>query len=221
MNKIFTPSKNEFLSITCNELYQSYLISMKHKDFFTIVLSGGNTPRMVYNFLIEHYLDKINWMKVHFFWSDERCVPLNHQDSNYRLAHDYFLKFISPCSVNRIEGELSPLEAANKYQNHIESFFLKFKLTGFDFSLLGMGEDGHTASLFSDSDLSETRMVTVTKSSSHTHTRVSMGLNLLNNSTKNVLLVSNDNKYELFLSAENYPFNSLTRVTAVILGEQH
>lgn len=113
---------------------------------FTVALSGGSTPKKLYEKIVNANLD---WSRIHFFWVDERCVPPNHIDSNYRMSADAFLDHIDiPSSnIHRIKGELFLNQAAKDYENELRSFFLN-RLPVFDLILLGLGTDGHTASLF-------------------------------------------------------------------------
>ncbi len=120
---------------------------------FTAALSGGKTPPALYTLLAgEPYLAQIPWPSVHLFWGDERCVPPDHADSNYRLARDLFIDRvpIPPANVHRMQGEMDPVEAAALYEEQLRTFFKPpgIEPPALDFILLGLGEDGHTASLF-------------------------------------------------------------------------
>lgn len=116
---------------------------------FSVALAGGSTPEPVYARLAEEPLDQeIDWTRVEVFWGDERCVPPDHPDSNYRMARQVLLRHVSVPdeNVHRIKGELAPEEAAVAYRLELQK-----TLSGdgrFDLILLGMGADGHTASLF-------------------------------------------------------------------------
>lgn len=116
---------------------------------FTVALSGGSTPRATYALLARReFATRVDWPRVHVFWGDERCVPPDHPDSNYRMAREALLEKvpIPTENVHRIRGELPPDQVAAAYQSKLEP------LLGaggrFDLILLGMGADGHTASLF-------------------------------------------------------------------------
>jgi 6-phosphogluconolactonase len=121
---------------------------------FTVALSGGSTPRSVYSLLAQGNLrmQPIAWPYVHVFWGDERCVPPTHPDSNYRMAYEALLSHIPipPENIHRIHADLAPLEAAYNYERTLrEAFSLAPDGTPcFDLVFLGMGPDGHTASLF-------------------------------------------------------------------------
>jgi 6-phosphogluconolactonase len=120
---------------------------------FNVALSGGSTPRGVHKFLTEVGLrERIHWPQVHLFWGDERCVASTHPESNYRMTEETLVTRvpIPPENVHRIPTEKVPLETANDYEQTIrEAFALsKDNLPRFDLIFLGMGPDGHTASLF-------------------------------------------------------------------------
>jgi 6-phosphogluconolactonase len=112
---------------------------------FTVALSGGSTPRLLYEQLVAQ---PIAWQYVHVFWGDERCVPPDHPNSNYDLAQRGLLSHVDiPAqNVHRLQGELDPAQAAQHYETELRDFF--GTQPRFDLILLGMGADAHTASLF-------------------------------------------------------------------------
>jgi 6-phosphogluconolactonase len=129
-------------------------------ECLSIALSGGTTPAALYGLLAgEPWAAQVNWKRVHVFWGDERCVPPDHPGSNYRMARESFLDAvpIPPENVHRIRGELPRDEAAELYERELRAFFGtggkqgkagKTLARSFDLVFLGMGADGHTASLF-------------------------------------------------------------------------
>jgi 6-phosphogluconolactonase len=126
-------------------------------NVFRIALSGGSTPRMLHEILSQPaHSAQVNWAKTQIFWGDERCVPPSNPESNYRMAVETLLEHIPlPAGhIHRVRGELPPQEAASDYQQRmVEQFRLIPDETGkpfprFDLILLGLGPDGHTASLF-------------------------------------------------------------------------
>lgn len=129
---------------------------------FAVALSGGSTPKGLYTLLgTVPYREAVPWPRVHLFWADERCVPQDHPESNYKLAYDAFLSRVSLPSENihRIRGEEEPGKAARVYEDDLRRFF-GGGVPVFDLLLLGAGEDGHTASLFPGSpSLHETTRV--------------------------------------------------------------
>jgi 6-phosphogluconolactonase len=123
--------------------------AITERDRFSLALSGGSTPYALYQLLAHPpYVDQVEWSKVHIFWGDERCVPPEDADSSYRAARESLLDSapIPESQIYRIKGEINPAEAASEYEQIIVSFF--GGEPRFDLILLGMGDDGHTASLF-------------------------------------------------------------------------
>jgi 6-phosphogluconolactonase len=117
-------------------------------DEFSLVLSGGSTPKMLYELLAsDEYRERIEWDKVRIFFGDERCVPPDHAESNYRMARIALLSEvpIPGDHIYRMRGEIEPEAAAIEYGKLLKE---KFADAGPDLILLGMGDDGHTASLF-------------------------------------------------------------------------
>jgi 6-phosphogluconolactonase len=129
----------------------------KARGLFSVLLSGGSTPRAMHARLVSSKVaSRIDWERVHFFWGDERCVPPEHPDSNYRMALETLLEpnDVPPENVHRIHAEVAPESAAASYEAELRSFAAAHPPAGgmpaprFDMILLGMGDDGHTASLF-------------------------------------------------------------------------
>ncbi|UII20764.1 6-phosphogluconolactonase [Fulvivirga ligni] len=126
------------------------LNSVKENGRFTIALTGGSSPIPLYNLLKEKPLvDEIPWDKTYIFWGDERCVPFDHEDNNAKMAWDTFLDFIPiPLDhVYRMNSEVHPRQGAEEYEKELKNHF-KDSDPVFDLILLGMGADGHTASIF-------------------------------------------------------------------------
>jgi|WetSurMetagenome_2_1015567.scaffolds.fasta_scaffold92039_3 6-phosphogluconolactonase len=120
---------------------------------FAVALSGGKTPMELYRLLAkEPFASRIPWARVHLFWADERCVPPDHKDSNYRMVRELLLDHVpvAPANVHRMQGEMDPVEAATRYEEGMRHFFAPAGVAFpvFDMILLGLGGDGHTASLF-------------------------------------------------------------------------
>jgi len=120
---------------------------------FVVAVSGGSLPKLLFPPLVSEPLpSQIDWSKWHVFWADERCVPLTGPDSNYLLTREYLFNRIGipPSQIVPINDVLDPAAAATDYQNKLMQVFAptRGRLPRFDLILLGMGEDGHTASLF-------------------------------------------------------------------------
>jgi len=130
---------------------------------FSLVLAGGSTPETLYRQLsAPPFVDEMPWTQTHFFWGDERCVPHDHPDSNYRMARETLLRHVNvpTGNIHRMAGHLlAPDTGALAYQGILQDFFgmaedgraTNCRFPCFDLVLLGMGPDGHTASLFPDS----------------------------------------------------------------------
>ncbi len=121
---------------------------------FILGLAGGTTPRLTYELLTDsRYKRIIDWNNVHIFWGDERCVPPTHPDSNYHMAKTALLDLVDiPATrIHRIQGEIDPQTAAARYERELRDYFesrLGIARARFDLLILGLGADGHTASLF-------------------------------------------------------------------------
>ncbi len=165
-----------------------------------IALSGGSTPAKLYSLLAQPpYRDQIDWKKVHVFWGDERCVPPDDPESNYRQAYDSFLGHvpIPENNIHRVRGELPPEDAAGDYAEVLKDFAsAPLDFPRFDLVLLGMGEDGHTASLFphSEVDLPGTTAAVTAQYEGRPANRVTLTPPALNAGRRIVFLVSGESK---------------------------
>ena len=125
-----------------------------------LVLAGGGTPKAIYQYLLRPELrDSIAWEVVHFYFGDERCVVPDHQDSNYKMARDALLGplAIAEQKIHRMRGENDPVAEASRYAGEIRASLNTpaGELPRFDWILLGLGTDGHTASIFPGVNLEE------------------------------------------------------------------
>ena len=112
------------------------------------MLAGGSTPKASYEALARAYTEVLDWSCVHVFFGDERTVHPEHEDSNYRMVRETLLSRVVVGSVHRMRCELPPEEAAADYERQLREFFGPDGPRSFDLILLGLGDDGHTASLF-------------------------------------------------------------------------
>lgn len=125
--------------------------SIDQHGHFSVALAGGSTPKRVYELLAtDEFRDQIDWAHVHIFFGDERTVPPDHADSNYRMARAALLAHVPlPAeNVHRMVGEGDAVAHARLYEDELRSFFGDVQWPRFDLIMLGMGDDGHTASLF-------------------------------------------------------------------------
>jgi len=166
---------------------------------FSVALSGGASPIPLFRHLAENASSSgIDWSAVHVFWVDERAVPPDHTESNFRLADELLLsKLPTPGAVvHRIAGEMAPDEAAHCYEADLSASFPDEEIPVFDLLVLGVGNDGHTSSLFPGMDLDDSSGrkavdVYVEKLRSH---RVTLTLPVLTNARHLVFLVTGDAK---------------------------
>jgi len=132
--------------------FSNYLVQfISNKDEVHIALSGGSTPQIVFEELASLKKDAIDWSKVHLYWGDERCVPPTDEQSNYKMTQTYLLSQINIpiANVHRIKGEDLPSEEAVRYEELLREKLPNLAgIPSFDLVILGMGEDGHTASIF-------------------------------------------------------------------------
>ena len=164
---------------------------------FAVALSGGNTPRALHTALAgAEFRSRISWDTVHFFWGDERVVPADHPDSNYRMAYETLMSKVPvpQQNIHRVETERGAQGAAEAYEKTLREFFAR-SVGGaprFDLILLGVGDDGHTASLFPGSPAlrEEKRWVVATHVEKLKSERVTFTLPVLNAAANVIFLVS-------------------------------
>ncbi|MCF8039907.1 MAG: 6-phosphogluconolactonase [Desulfohalobiaceae bacterium] len=177
------------------------LEAVQKKGRFTLVLSGGSTPRPMHRLLArEPHLGEIPWDKTHIFWVDERCLEPNDPESNYGQAEEDFLIKI-PLPQNHIHpmpATLPPEQGARFYQKTITDFFdiKKGQFPVFDLIYLGLGTDGHTASLFPGQTVlnEKRRLIVPVKGGRPDVNRLTMTLPLINRAKQKVFLVSGSDK---------------------------
>ncbi len=129
--------------------------TLQNQEFFTLVLSGGETPKSLFKKLASaDFKEKINWQKIQLFWGDERVVPLNDERNNAKMAYELLINKVGvPASqVHVMRTDIEPVFAAKEYEKVLHRFFDNTDKS-FDLVLLGMGDDGHTLSLFPNSPL--------------------------------------------------------------------
>lgn len=173
------------------------------KGRFALALSGGKTPRYLYTFLARECSSEVSWERVHLFWSDERCVSQESKDSNFAMAYKALISEVplpSP-NIHRIPAEINPPEkAAGNYERMIREFFKSEEEDSFlfDAMILGVGEDGHTASLFPGSSAlvkkSHWVLAVNAPSSFSPQKRITLTLPLINLSRSIFFLVSGAKK---------------------------
>ncbi|MEM1215112.1 MAG: 6-phosphogluconolactonase [Bacteroidota bacterium] len=173
--------------------------TVRKQPDFTVALSGGSTPKLLFQHWAEAYRDRIDWSNIHFFWGDERCVPPNDPESNFGVTDDLLLQHLdlSPDNIHRIHGEADPPEEVQRYATEIEVNTRSVNgLPQFDLIILGMGSDGHTASIFPH-QLELWNKKTPTVLATHPETgqqRISLSGQVINNAKQVAFLVTGESK---------------------------
>jgi len=213
--KIFenTDELSEFLG----NFWKEKIDRLEENKYYSIALSGGKTPIRIFDYLSENFRDKIKWNKIKFFWGDERCVPPTDPDSNYKLAKDYLFNNISidESNIFRIHGELDPNNEAKEYSKTLETNLpLENGYPKFDFILLGLGEDGHTASIFPHQIalFNSTNYCEVAEHPLTGQKRITITGNIINNAETVIIIAVGENKADKVFeilnnkkSADPYP----------------
>ncbi len=178
-----------------------------------IALSGGSTPKILFELLADEYDEDIDWEKLHFWWGDERCVPPTDNDSNYKMTKELLFDSISikDSQIHRVLGENEPQEEANRYGEEILKHLpIVNGLPQFDIIMLGMGGDGHTASIFPHemSLLEDKAICGVANHPESGQKRVTLNGPVINNAQDISFLVTGDGKTEkvdeIFNQKEGY-----------------
>jgi 6-phosphogluconolactonase len=223
----------ELSRAAATEFVRQAQVAVQAKGAFTVALSGGSTPKNLYVLLADDTAlhTTIPWDKVHFFWGDERHVPPDHPDSNYRMAHETLLSKIPvlPANVHRIKSEYPEASrAADEYEQTLREFFglAAGRFPRFDLLLLGMGPDGHTASLFpGTAALHESARLVVANWVEKFHSyRITLTPPVLNNAASIIFLVSGEEKAETLRSVlqgeeqpERFPSQSINPAQGTVL----
>lgn len=132
--------------------FAKYFLNLaKDKKAFHVALSGGSTPKLLFDLIAKKYSKSVDWSTIHLWWGDERCVPPTDDESNYKMTKSHLINHISipEKNVHRVLGENDPEEEAIRYGQEIAQYIPASNcLPKFDLIILGMGTDGHTASIF-------------------------------------------------------------------------
>ncbi|NOZ72574.1 MAG: 6-phosphogluconolactonase [Chloroflexi bacterium] len=174
--------------------------AVKRRGAAHMAISGGSTPRDLFRLLAsDPWQSRIPWPDLHIWWVDERCVPPDDPESNYGVAYTLLLSHLPLYIAHRIHGELEdPWQAAQLYENELRSVFRLGPRARprFDLILLGMGPDGHTASLFPGTPALDERtaLVTVGQAPSPPHQRITLTLPVLNRAALVLFLVAGQSK---------------------------
>ncbi len=170
--------------------------AIQQRGRFLVALSGGNTPMKLYEKLAVESLD---WTRIYFFWGDERCVSANDPGNNYGQAKKVLFDKVNATNIQRINSDLDPAQAAIEYANTLKGFSEPpLDWPRFDLILLGMGDDGHTASLFPGSpvDVDTPTLAVVANYQGRPANRVTLTQNVINDARNIFFLVTGISKAE-------------------------
>lgn len=180
------------------DLLSKEMAKLTSGELFSLALSGGSTPKAIFEYLSQHK-QNFAWEYLQLFWGDERCVPPDHPDSNYNMAKKSLLDHVTipPGNIFRIKGEFDPGDEALRYAEIVKSrLTTENNLPRFDMVMLGMGDDGHTASLF-PGNINAFYSGNLFEKVSHPisgQRRITVTLELINNAKNIVFLVTGDAK---------------------------
>lgn len=215
------PSAAEAARAAAEELAAAGADAIANRGVFRVALSGGTTPTRLFDALATaRYRRRVDWGRTRVFFVDERCVPPSHERSNYRLAKEHFLDplRVPPANVFRMKGEDEPRRAAHAYEKVLREEF-GGRTPRFDLVLLGLGADGHTASLFPGTPAlaEKKRWVTANPAPSAGEWRLTLTLPVLNAGRRVVFLVAGSDKASvvatLLAKKPGYPKLPASRVS--------
>jgi len=178
------------------------LMSGSGETLVHIALSGGNTPKSIFKYLSDNYGNKLANNRFHFWWGDERCVPSDDNDSNFKWAYELWLRpiGINILKIHRIEGENEPTTEATRYSEEIKNWIpLINDFPRFDLIMLGLGDDGHTASIFPNQMdfLASDNICEVATHPVSKQKRITLTGKVLNNARKVVFVSTGDSKAKM------------------------
>jgi 6-phosphogluconolactonase len=199
VRRLTTP--HDLFEAAAQELVRAATVAVAERGRFTIALSGGSTPRSLYALLAGSASESLPWAKMFFFWGDERAVPPTSSESNYRMVEESLLSKvpIPPANVFRIPAENPDVNAAAEaYEQTLRDFFAvePREFPRFDLILLGLGPDGHTASLFPETAAlqEKSRWVVANWVQKLNASRITLTLPVLNAAREVAFLVSGIDK---------------------------
>jgi 6-phosphogluconolactonase len=224
--KIF-PQPAALAEALAEGLLTASLQTKKAGRSFNLVLAGGSTPRGVYEYFSKpEYKESIPWDVIHFFWGDERCVPGDHKDSNYKMAQQALLDplAIPSKNIHRIHGENAASEEASRYAEEIKRHchLADGEMPRFDWILLGLGTDGHTASLFPAVEAVEdpAGICAVAVQPESGQKRITLTLNVLNHAKRVSFIVTGESKAQVVAEILNQSQQSQHYPAAQVHPEQ-
>lgn len=207
---VFCETPLDVADAAADLIFESQCEAIAERGLFRIALSGGSTPKLLYDLLIsDDFRSEMDWTKWEIYWSDERCVAPDSIDSNYFHVKNTLLARLPIAEVFRIHGEHpDPALAAEDYARTIRARF-EHGIPKFDTILLGMGPDGHTASLFPNSPaLKSDKLIEAVEVEQKIRRRITFTLNLINNARRIIVMVTGAEKAARVkeIITDNHPY---------------
>ena len=194
--------------------------TLELQEFFTVALSGGSTPKQLYKKLAsKEFREKINWQRVHIFWGDERVVPFTDDQNNAKMAFENLLEHISipRTQIHEMRTGIEPSFSAKEYQGILETYF-KNTSKSFDLVLLGLGDDGHTLSLFPKTEISEDqhKWVAAVYNEEQKMYRITLLPSIVNKSSHIAFMVTGKSKSDILQKVLDGPYDPYTLPAQII-----
>lgn len=186
----------------CARAFGDYLIkAAEKKQQYNCALSGGSTPKILFDYLADAYQGSEVWSKMNFYWGDERCVAFEHEESNFRMAREHLLGKVGvpEKNIHRIMGEADPKKEAERYADELMNFLpFKNEIPILDMIILGLGTDGHTASIFPHEIelITSNNLCEVAHHPDSGQKRITLTARVINGAEEVAFLVTGDNKKE-------------------------
>ena len=196
------PSPEELAGAVAKEFQKAAAAARGSGKIFSVALSGGNTPKILFDRLASPEIaETIPWEAAHLFWGDDRCVPPGHPESNYGMTRQTLLEKIAipKENIHRIHGEAEPEKEIQRYAKEIRETLGTEGVPRFDWILLGLGADGHTASLFPGSVIKEDshRVCGATEHPDTGQKRITLTLRTINHAARVLFLAAGSSKAEM------------------------
>lgn len=223
--QLHTYDTSSQMSLAAAEWITSYIEEkLNQSDRFTLVLSGGSTPKQLYSILAkDEFRDRINWSLIHIFFGDERFVSFDDERNNGRMAYDYLLRLvpIPPGQIHYISTKGKEQQSVEEYEKLLREYFTG--VPTFDLVLLGMGDDGHTLSLFPGSRVlhEQTKWVSVAKAPVEPKERVTLTASIVNLSRCVLFLVAGKGKSQPLREVVEGEFNPDLYPSQIISRNHH
>ena len=178
-------------------------VNESNENSFHLALSGGKTPSLLFTLLAEKYASQLNWSKIHFWWGDERMVPPADPESNFGVVNKLLFSKIGilPVQIHRVKGESDPIVKIKEYSTEIQKFIPTINgWPTFDLIMLGMGDDGHTASIFPNQMqlMKSDKITAIAVHPESGQKRITLTGEVLNHAKRVAFLVSGTSKSRIF-----------------------